>query len=200
MSFRLGLLVAAAASLASIASASAAFDITFAGENGATTPFTIASGDNALTFTSAAGAGTFTVANSGLYTGFGLALGDYRSVSGDPLTVSFATPVTSLGVTFGIEDLEGRSGNDVLTFTTNTGFSTTLAGTLNGAAFSVPEGTGGFSAPAAFTSVTITSANPYAIGAVTSTPGAPSSVPEPMSLALVGAGLACAVGLRRRVS
>ena len=200
MSFRLGVFVAAAVSLTSVASASAAFDITFAGENGATTPLTIASGDNVLTFTSmaGAGAGTFTVADSGIYTGFGLGLGDYRLVSGDPLTISFATPVTGLGVTFGIEDLDGLRGNDTLTFTTNTGVSTTLAGALNGASVPEPEGTGAFSAPA-FTSVTITSANPFAIGAVTSGPSTPASVPEPMSLALVGAGLAGAAALRRRV-
>ena len=196
MSFRSGLFVAAAASLASIASASAAFDVTFAGENGATTPLTIASGDNALTFTSAAGAGTFTVANSGLYAGFGLGLGDYRSVSGDSLTISFATPVTGLGVTFGIEDLDGLRGSDALTFTTDTGFSTTLAGTLNGASLAEPEGTGAFSAPA-FTSVTVTSANPFAIGAVSNVQ---TSVPEPTSLALVATGVAGMAGLRRRWS
>lgn len=191
---RLGLLAAGALVLASAAPASAAFDVTFAGQDGAANPLTITSGDNALTFASSAGPGIFTVANSGLFTGFGLGLGDYASFAGDPLTISLAKAVTGLSVSFGIEDLGGASGNDALTFTTNTGYMATLSGTLNGASISEPEGTGAFSAPA-FTSVTITSANPFAIGAVSS---AATSVPEPMSLALVGAGLLGLAGLRRR--
>lgn len=194
MSFRLVLLVAAAASLASVAPASAAFNVTFASAAGASNPLSITSGNNTLTFDSTVGVGTFTVADSGLYTNFGFGLGDYRSVSGDPLTIEFASPVNGLSVTFGIEDLNGLSGNDVLTFTTNTGFTTTLAGTPSGAAISEPEGTGAFSAPD-FTSVTITSANPFAIGAVSSIL---ASVPEPMSLALIAVGLVSVAGLRRR--
>lgn len=188
MSLRLGLLAAAGAVVFAAQPASAGFSFSFsAAQSGMTNPLTVPSGGNAITFDSSAGPGTFSVANTGLYSTFGYALGDYLSFSGDPLSISFAAPISTLAIGFGVEDI---GGFDTLTVTTDTGYVATLSAAPVGA-LGEPEAIGTFSAPAPFTSVTITSANPFAIASL-------SDVPEPASIAVVGAGLLGLFGARRR--
>ena len=115
MSFKFGVLAAFAAALAAVPSAQAATSVLFT--TGQATPLTIGTGANAVTFSSAV-PGTFTVANTGFFSGIGAALGDYGSFSGDALTITFASPVTGpLALPFGVEDF---FGTDTLTLATNT--------------------------------------------------------------------------------
>ena len=165
----------------------AATNVSFSTLTGSATNFVVGTGANAVTFSSAV-PGTFSVANTGLYSGLGTALGDYSSFSGDTLTIGFASP-TSLPVMipFGIEDAFGSG--DTLTLTTNTGVVTTATTTPDSSPFPEPEGTALVNATG-YTTLTLTSANPFAIGGVT-------SVPEPWSITLVGVGLLGLVAARR---
>lgn len=199
MSFRFVLVAAAGAMLAAASPASATYTINFGSLLGQTNSFAVNTPDgNTVTFGSPSGAGTFDVANTGLFQTFGAGLGDYASVSGDILTLTFAHPLTT-GVTFpfGIEDASfglGLDSNDFATAVSNTGV-TVVAGTV--ADFLVlgePEGMLSIVAPGA-TVLTITSGasgnlNQFAIGNI--------DVPEPVSLSILGIGLAGLVAARRR--
>ena len=182
--------VAAAAIAALISGAAQAQSFTFDGSVGASTPLTVTSGGTTASFSSSAGPGTFSVANTGLYSSLGNALGDYaNTTAGDPLTITFSKPViTPVSFSFGIEDLFGINGSDSLTLITNLGFSETVNGAI--AASLEPEGAASLYNPG-FTSFTITSANPYAIGGVT-------AVPEPITLSIMAVGLAGLAAARRR--
>jgi len=189
MSLRIALIASAGVMLAAVTpAASSTFSFTMA-QNGASNTLSLSNSDNVLTFSSSAGPGTFTVANTGIYSTFTYALGDYSSFSGDPLTITFAKPVTAVSLTFGLEDLFGLFGSDFLSETTNTGLSRTFSAPLNASSFE-PEGYSTLTSSTPFTSLTITSSNPFAISSV--------SVPEPAALPLFGFGLLALIGLRRR--
>jgi len=192
MSLRFALLAAEAATIIAAGPASAAFTIDFADYSGDANPLTIPTTDgNTATFDSPAGASTFTVENTnGLFTGFTTGLGDYLSFAGDTLTIAFANPIQG-GVTlpFGIEDAFGGVGADFLTVTSNSGVTVVANTTLDNLAFPEPEGSAYINAPGA-TELTITSANPYAIGSV--------DVPEPVTLSTFGVALAGLAAARRR--
>ncbi len=175
MSLRLTLLAAAA--LTGFASGAHAVTFNLAGAAGASTTFSITSGGQTATFTSP-GTNTFTVGpNSGLFS-FPLGLGDVFSSVGDPLTISFSTPVTqAISFAFGVEDLFGTT--DSLSLAASNGQ------------------TANYVATSAVSAITLTSANPYAIGSITT--GASTNVPEPMSLTLLGTGLVGLAATRRRV-
>jgi len=208
MSLRFLLLAAATGAVVSVASpAFADFTVNFGSPavTGESTPFSVGTSDgNTVTFNGvptiagdAADTGTFSV-NSGslpfatfsaglLDTGF-----DFNATTGnaqgDTLTINFANPIEG-GVlfNFGIEDFFGGIGNDFLTVTSNLGSSVVSEGTLS-SAFE-PEGTIYIDAPGT-TELTITSDNPFAIGNV--------NVPEPVSLSILGMGLAGLTAVRRR--
>ena len=155
----------------------------FAGSVGSTNTFSIVAGGVTATFSSTSGAGTFAVASTAGLFSFPVGLGDFSSFGGDPLTITFSAPVTSrILIPFAIEDAFGTFGPDTLTATTNTGQVVTAGTTLDGLSLSEPEGTLSFLPTQAITRLTLTSANPFAIASV--------DVPEPMSLSLLGVGLA----------
>jgi hypothetical protein len=200
-------LAAAGAILSAASPASAAFTINWATLNGASTtaPLVVPTTDgNTATFTSTinpnnAGisAGTFNVANTGLFDGFTYGLGDTLSYYGDTLTITFANAIAgSVSFAFGIEDLFGGYGNDFLTVSSNTGVTAIAATALDSNLFSEPEGNAYIDAPGA-TVLTITSgipnttnSNPFEIGNV--------NVPEPISLTILGVGVAGLIAARRR--
>ena len=190
MSFRMTLLATIGAVAAFAASAQAA-TFNLANSIGASTPLSITAGGITATFSSASGPGTFSVASTtGLFS-FPVGLGDFASFSGDPLTITFSQPVaTPVSFRFGVEDAFGSG--DTLTLTANTGQTQAFGTSLNNLPFAEPEGSVNFVPSAAVTSLTITSANPFAIGDV--------NLPEPMSITLLGAGLVGLAATRRRRS
>lgn len=193
MSLRLTLLAAAA--LTGFASGAHAATFNLAGSAGASTTFSVTSGGQTATFTSP-GTNTFTVGpNSGLFS-FPLGLGDVFSSVGDPLTISFSTPVTqAISFAFGVEDLFGTT--DTLSLAASNGQTASYLATSSGVFGSNPEGTVSFVPTSAVSAITLTSAKPYAIGSITT--GASTNVPEPMSLTLLGTGLVGLAATRRRV-
>ena len=183
MSLRKTLLAAGALA----ACASGAHAATFTLPASGATPLSITSGGTTATFSSAP-AGRFTIGSTANLFTFASGLGDFSSVSGNPLTISFSQPVTTaISFQFGIEDAFGLSGSDTLTVTANTSQAATFSTTRNSLTLNEPEGTVNFTPRAGVTSLTLTSANPFAIGSLTT--GGGTSVPEPVSLSLLGAGL-----------
>lgn len=193
MSIRTILLAGLGIGLAGIAAAPGAQAATysFANSINASNNFSLTAGGVTATFSSASGPGTFTVGStSGFYT-FPVGLGDFSSFSGDPLTITFSAPVTNrVRIPFGLEDIFGTLGSDTVKATTNTGQVVTAGTTLNSLTLAEPEGALNFVPTTAFTSLTITSANPFAISSI--------DVPEPMSLSLLGMGLAGMAAMRRK--
>lgn len=201
MSFRIVLVAAAGVMLSAAAPASAAFTINFATLVGSSNPFAVPTSDgNTVTFDSPSGPGTFTVEDSGLFQDFAAGLGDYLSVSGDTLTMTFSHAING-GVMFpfGIEDASfgfGLDSNDFVTATSNTGVTAVANGVADTTILGEPEGLLYINAPGA-TSLTITSGaagdlNQFAIGNV--------NVPEPFTLSVLGVGFAGLAAARRRRS
>ncbi len=189
MFFRYAILAATGAFIAAAAPAHAALT-NFAGQVGASTPFSSVSSTNTLSFTDGVGGGAFVVENSlaGLVS-FSTGLVDQSFTSGDSLTIGFATAVTGVEFPFAIQDAFSALGSDFITVTSNAGTTQSFGGSPDGLTLQEPEGWATFVGPA-FTSLTITSANPYIVGDI--------QVPEPMSMALLSVGVAGLAGIRRR--
>lgn len=186
MSLRLTFLAALGA-LAVTAAPASAYTTDFSAFNGQSNPLTISTGSNIVTFDSPSGPGTFVAGpTGGLYT-FSNALADSLSFSGDTLTITFANPVIyGVSFLFGIEHAFAAAGADTLFVTANTGRTATFTTTPDALTLGNPEGAAFFDG-APFTALTLVTAdastgpNPFALGAF--------SVPEPMSWAILGAGL-----------
>jgi hypothetical protein len=203
MSFRFLLLAASAGAAVSVASpAFAEFTINFADPSiaGLSTAFAVDTSDgNTVTFHGVPGnpndAGTFTAEAGSLpFATFSAGLVDTgfdHSVTppvGDTLTITFTIPIEGgVSFDFGIDDPSGSIGNDFLTVTSDQGPSVVSEGTLSGTG--EPEGSVYIDAPGT-TQLTITSANPFAIGNV--------NMPEPITLSILGTGLAGLAAVRRR--
>lgn len=180
------------AAMVLIGSAAGAQAVTFdlAGSLGATpTPsFSITSGGQTATFTSAPGNG-FQVQNTSGLLSFSPALLDSNFFGTDPLLITFSSPVTNeILIPFAILDAFGTA--DTLTVVTGFGATRTFSAINDGLPLGEPEGLIAFVPTSATSQLTLTSSQAFAIGNVT--------VPEPMSLSLLGMGLAGMAVLRRK--
>ena len=176
------LLTAAALAALLAASHAQAGTINFEAQTGQTTSnLSIATNGVTVKFTSP---GRYTVGSTaGLYT---LLTGNALINLGfDPaaLVIKFSIPVSAFSLDFGLTDLLGLGGSDVLTTSVGQFTATVPSSTL------FPEGVLNY-AGAAVSSVTLNSAYTIAIDNV--------SVPEPATMAILGIGVAGLVGTRRR--
>ncbi len=185
-------LLATAATIATVAIGSPAHAVVFSlgASVGSSPTFGITSGGITATFTSPAGNGFVVQNTAGLFT-FSPALYDNNSFSTDSLTISFSQPISgAITIPFAIQDAYGINGPDTLSVTTNVGQSLTFGATPDGLALGEPEGVVSFAPAAGTTSLTLSSPIAFAIGNVT--------VPEPVSMGILGAGLLGFAASRRR--
>jgi hypothetical protein len=189
MLFRTTLLATLAVAGVSVGAHATTYNLS--GSTGATPTFSITSGGNTATFTSPAG-NAFAVQDTTGLLSFSTALLDSNFFSGDALTITFATPVTNeILIPFAI--LNSYSTTDALKVTAGAGTVRTFAASPDSLSLGEPEGVIAFVPTNPLTTLTLVSvnaSNAFAIGNIT--------VPEPMSLSLLGMGLAGMAALRRK--
>lgn len=169
-----------------------AVTFTFDNSIGTGNDFSVTSGDQTATFSSASGPATFTVNPSTDFFTFPVALGGFGNFNADPLTITFSSPVVDrILIPFGFFDAFATAPVTMVA-TTNTGESVQFTTAFNNLISESPEGVISFVPLGRISSLILTSSVPFAIGSV--------DVPEPMSLVLLGGGLlALAVSRRRAV-
>lgn len=164
-----------------------------AGSVGATPTFSISSTGLTATYSSPAGNG-FVVQNTTGLLSFNTALLDNNFFGTDPLTISFSSPISgTILIPFAI--LDSYSTTDSLTVTANTGQRTGFLASPDSLPLGEPEGLATFSVSTPITSLTLSSAEAFAIGDVST---AVAATPEPTSLVLLVTGMAGVVLSRRR--
>lgn len=196
--------VSAAALLAASSGPSGAVAITFDFEGqalGAQTPLTLRNNGLSATFAGPAGvdpdafeisynssSGPFPAPYRTLQVAF-LTVGNAFGAAGSPLTISFSAPLQEIRLAFALDDPANTTS---LSLVTNTGGAASARGVPN-PGFRYPEGVLSFSG-APFTTLTLSSpALSFQIDNLVAT-----TVPEPFSLMLLGAGLTGLALVRRR--
>ncbi len=160
----------------------------FSTVTGSSTPLTL----DGATFTSPSDPGAYTVGpNGGLFSTLPATVLSSAGSAAE-LDIAFAAPVSQISFSFAIGDFFALDGDDTLTLTPNVGNAITVHASLPGGDF-YPQGTLSFSG-AAFTSLSITSGEPLAIGNLQTV----AAVPELPTWALFGLGLVGVAALRRR--
>lgn len=162
-----------------LASTSGGLTATFSGPAG------VDPGAFALSFNSSSG--PFPAPYRTLQVAF-LTTGNAFGASGSPLSISFSAPLQAIQLAFALDDTTSAAS---LSLVTNVGGTTSARGAL-APGFRYPEGLLSFNG-APFTSVTLSSsALGFQIDNLVAT-----TVPEPLSLDLLGVGLAALVLVRR---
>lgn len=190
MTFRSAVLAAALAVVAPLAGAATASATDYtenfdAVASGTSTTFT----DSGITFSSPTAGGFYVGDTAGLFSTLsGNALFS-TSTTGSELDIIFAAPVEAVTLNFALADFFGSGGNDVLTFTTNTGASGSDTAALVGGFY--PEGVLTYTGPAFSTIDIISATYQLAVDNIVATP-------EPASLGVLAMGLAGLAAFRRR--
>ena len=173
-----------------LAAPARAVTYTFDNSTNAANDFSVTSDGQTATFTSSSGPATFTVNPSADVFSFPVALGGFGNFNGDPLTISFSSPVVDrILIPFGIFEAYATAPV-TLVATTNTGETVQFTTAFNNLISGSPEGVISFVPTGQITSLTLNSSIAYAIASI--------DVPEPMSVALLAGGLILLAATRRR--
>ena len=162
----------------------------FASVSGQSTPATI----GIASFTSPSDPGTFTFgSNGGVFSTLSDTTLADLSTSAHELDIHFSAPQDAISFAFGLVDLLSLNGNDNLYVALDNGTPVSFSSAIPDTDL-FPQGFVNLTSATSFTSIEITSANPlntFSIGNLT-------TVPEPASMAVLGAGFTALVGVRRR--